>query len=455
VTDSSAEGTVAVFIEAACVPLDAWHASGTLEDANALLAGHPALADASIHTAAILGDAEAVRRFLAGDATQATVKGGPRKWDALTHLCFSRYLRLEPQRGAGFVRAAAALLEAGAEPTTGFYSTEHEPKPVFESALYGAAGIAHHPELTRLLLERGADPNDEETPYHAPEGYDNRALKVLVESGRLTDESLVTMLVRKHDWHDLDGVTWLLEHGAHPNRSSHWGFAAIHHAVRRDNDSVIIARLLDHGADPRLETGGLSAVAMAARRGRGDLLDLFEERGASIDLAGIDAVTAACARDDQARISAIATDDPVPLGRLGGEAGRLLAEFAGNGNTAGVGHLLDLGVDVGARFEDGDGYWGVARNSTALHVAAWRAQHDTVRLLIERGADVNARDGQDRTPLALAVKACVDSYWTERRSPESVRALLAAGASVGAVPFPSGYREVDELLAPGDPTGQH
>ena len=41
--------------------------------------------------------------------------------------------------------------------------------------------------LTRLLLERGADPNDDdETPYHAPETYNNEAAQaVLVESGKL------------------------------------------------------------------------------------------------------------------------------------------------------------------------------------------------------------------------------------------------------------------------------
>jgi hypothetical protein len=40
----------------------------------------------------------------------------------------------------------------------------------------------------------------------------------------------------------------------------------------------------------------------------------------------------------------------------------------------------------------------------------------------------------------------VDSYWTERRSPESAQALLEAGASPQGVAFPSGYAEVDELL---------
>ena len=54
--------------------------------------------------------------------------------------------------------------------------------------------------------------------------------------------------------------------------------------------------------------------------------------------------------------------------------------------------------------------------------------------------------GRGQTALQLAIKACVDSFWTERRSPESVAALLNAGASVFGVEFPSGYAEVDALL---------
>src|SRR5947199_4761983 len=189
----------AAFIEAAV-----WH--GTLERAEAILAAHPEIASSDIHSAAILGDDAAVRRFLELDRANATAKGGPRGWDALTHLCFSKYLRLDPARSGGFVRAAEALLDAGASANTGFYDRSHQPEPEFESALYGAAGVAHHAELTRLLLDRGADPNDGEVPYHTPETYDNGALKVLVESGKLTPQSLVTMLLRKHDWHDYDGV---------------------------------------------------------------------------------------------------------------------------------------------------------------------------------------------------------------------------------------------------------
>ena len=440
---------VAAFIEAACVPLDHAHVSGTLEDADALLAAHPDLAERSIHAVAVLGDDAAVRRHLARDPRAARAKGGPRGWDALTHLCFSRYLRLDPARSDGFMRAAAALLDAGADPNTGWYEMDHQPEPEWESALYGAAGVAHHAGLTRLLLERGADPNDEEVSYHAPEGWDNDVVRALLDTGKLTRESLGMMLVRKVDWHDPEGIRLLLEHGTDPNGITRWRFNALHHAIQRDNALENVRLMLDHGADPTLrsESDARSAVAMAARRGRGDLLELFEQRGIPVDLPGADRLVAACARGDEAGARAIAEREPALVAEVLAEGERLLAQFAGVGNADGVRLLLDLGVPVTSLYAEGDGYFGVAPRSTALHVAAWRARPAVVKLLLERGAPVDSRDGLGRTPLQLAVRACVDSYWTELRTPDSVRALLDAGASTAGVPYPSGYAEVDALLA--------
>jgi ankyrin repeat protein len=424
------------FIEAAV-----WH--GTLERAEAILAAHPELACSDIHIAAILGDDAAVRRFLALDPKNVTAKSEPYGGDALVYLCLSKYLRLDRTRTDGFLRAATALLDAGADPNTGFWTTGQYPE--FETALYGAAGVAHHPEMTRLLLERGADPNDVEVVYHSPETHDNAAMKLVVETGKLTAESLSTMLIRKHDWHDYEGVKYLLEHGADPNLKRQRGWRAIHHAIARDNDIEIIELLLDHGVDPTLHEEGESAVAMAARRGRGDLLALFERCGIPIELHGVERLIAACARNDAAGVRSIAEREPQLVREIIAQGGKLLAEFAGTWNTDGIRHLLDLGVPITALYE-GDGYFDIAKDSTALHVAAWKAHPPTVKLLIERGAPVDAKDGKGRTPLALAVKACVDSSWTERRSAESVEALLRAGASVSDVAFPSGYAEVDELL---------
>jgi ankyrin repeat protein len=281
-------------------------------------------------------------------------------------------------------------------------------------------------------------------------------MKALIETGKLTDDSLATMLLRKADWHDQEGIKLLLEAGADPNRQTQWGKTALHNAILSDNAIEILQALLDHGGDPTIlpdrpdksyrSTSGRSTVSIAARRGRRDVLDLFERRAIPMELEGVEQLIAACASNDAAHVRTIAMREPQLVRELVAEGGTLLSEFAGNGNTEGVRHLLDLGVPVTAVYEKGDGYFGIAPNSTALHVAAWRARPETVKLLIERGAPIEAIDGHGRTALQLAVLACVDSYWTQRRSPESVAALLQAGASVAGVRYPSGYADVDYLL---------
>jgi hypothetical protein len=434
---------VAAFIEASCVPLDDWHGAGTLDAAEAIRRAHPHVAGASVHTAAIVGDDEGVRRWLARDPAGATTAGGPRGWDALTHLCFSRYLRLDRGRSAGFVRAATALLDAGASANTGFYTHDHDP-PEWESALYGAAGVAHHPDLTRLLLERGADPNDGETPYHAPETLDDAAPQVLVASGKLTMDSLTTMLHRKLDWHHFEGVAWLLDHGADPNHLSHWGHRALHHALERTTSLRYFERLLDHGADPRLPRGDkTSTQAMAARRGRADVLELCARRGHDLPLTGDDAFLAACAYGDETPVRSLVAADPGLVARVQAAHGAVVPDFAGAGNTAGVRLLLDVGFDREARTNAGG-----SNGDTALHVAVWCERLDTVKLLIGRGADLEATDRRGETPLSLAVRALVEqSDWTPHASVDIVAALLAAGAHVDTVRrFPSGHAGADDLL---------
>src|SRR4029077_8476717 len=114
--------------------------------------------------------------------------------------------------------------------------------------------------------------------------------KLVVETGRVTTQNLTMMLIRKHDWHDREGVRYLLERGADPN------LGALHHAIARDNALGTIELLLDHRADPALVRDGVSAASRAARRGRGDVLALFERRSVPVVLAGVDRLIAACAR---------------------------------------------------------------------------------------------------------------------------------------------------------------
>ena len=388
---------VAAFIEFACAPRHSGHATGTLEHAQLILSRYPHVATANIHTAAILADEPTVLAFLTRDPTLATQKGGPHQWDALTHLCFSRYLRLDASRSEAFFRTAQTLIEAGASAATGWYETiDHpNPRPLFESAIYGAAAIARHPALTQLLLD----------------------------------------------------------HGANPNQVTRWGHTALHQSVLRDNGLSIIELLLTHGADPTITTPRHgSAAHIAARRGRADALDLFAQRNITITLSPLDQVIAACAQNNETAIRTLTTAHPnltaellAQGGSLPALGGILLAEFAGNNNAAGIRHLLALGVSPTALYP-GDPYFEIPRDSTALHVAAWRAQPAAVQLLIESGTPINALDGNNRTALQLAIRAATDSYWKHRRTTESIEALLKAGATQTNITLPTGYPEADKLL---------
>jgi hypothetical protein len=88
-----------------------------------------------------------------------------------------------------------------------------------------------------------------------------------------------------------------------------------------------------------------------------------------------------------------------------------------------------------------------APNDTALHGAVWRSRHETAKLLVERGAPLEATNDRGETPLGYAVRALVQSEWSAQRSNETVAMLLEAGARVESVTlFPSGLEEVDALL---------
>jgi hypothetical protein len=390
------------FILAALVPMAA-HASGSLDGADAILATEADAARGDIYAAAVVGDSDEVRRLLAGDSALATARGGPREWDALTYLCFSLYLR---DRGSDeFVRAAEALLDAGADPGTGYFDPAHSPEPTFESALYGAAGVAHHAGLTRLLLARGADPDaGGEVAYHAPEGFDSEAMQAVVLSGRLSAAGIATMLHRKLDWTDLEGVRWLLAHGADANAVTAWGDTALHHSLDRDNAIVLIEALLDAGADPTLGAPRFddrSAVAVAARLGRADAMEAFARRGFAIELDGDDAFFAALSRGEREAALAFVAGEPGIVARL--SPGDVVKTLAGAGNTAAVALALDLGFPLTA---------------DALPVAVWRERTETVRLLLARGAPVTPE------ALELAERALTEmSDFTPHHSTEIVAAL--------------------------------
>ena len=154
-----------------------------------MLASHPELATASIHTMAAVGDVAAARELLARDAAAASREGGPHRWEPLLYACDSR---LDGDRPGDSTLEVARLLVAARRGSDAGYLWDGMDTSPF-TALTGAFGrgedaINQPPheqceQLARVLLDAGADPNDPQTLYNRQFEPDNDHLRLLFEYG--------------------------------------------------------------------------------------------------------------------------------------------------------------------------------------------------------------------------------------------------------------------------------
>lgn len=102
----------------------------------------------------------------------------------------------------------------------------------------------------------------------------------------------------------------------------------------------------------------------------------------------------------------------------GGDPQRWFAMIA-SGRVDDVAAMLDGGFDVNTGMRD---------MGTGLHCAVETGRNAVLELLTARGADLNARDGQNITPLHLAAV---------KNNAEACRILIDAGSSVDVTGFTS------------------
>jgi ankyrin repeat protein len=377
----------------ATLPAATAHRDGDAARALRWIAEQPALTGANIWVAAATGDVEAVRRFLAADASLAGADGGTRHWDPLLYLCFSRLLRVDDARAARMLEIAGLLLDAGADPNSSWIDPQ-EAAGNRETPLYGAAGVANRVELARLLVAHGANPNDGETAYHMVE-----------HAGVPCADFIVPLLEPLHrgmalghqlDYDDLPGLRRLLELGADPNGPTPFGNWPLHQAVWRGRDRPFFDLLIRHGADlERRNKEGRTAYAMAARVHRKDIMEWLASAGASTALEPADAFIAACAAGDRAAAGRLLEQHPDLRDGFSDRDACEICEAAAVGNVAGIATMIDMGWDVNAK--------GVVWGETPAHRAAFEGHVASLALLVERGADLTLTDrSYHGTPLGWA-----------------------------------------------------
>jgi hypothetical protein len=143
------------------------------ERARQLLAEKPQLAKTNLHTAAAVGDVAAVDELLTKNA-DVRAKGGPFDWEPLLYAAYSRLDSAAEEHSV--LQVTRLLIEHGADPNAGFLWDWGGQFPCLYTALTGVLrlgeadvhrveGPLYQPphqywfESGRLLLEAGADPN--------------------------------------------------------------------------------------------------------------------------------------------------------------------------------------------------------------------------------------------------------------------------------------------------------
>jgi uncharacterized protein len=202
------------------------------------------------------GDVDAVRELVREDPGLASAKDGnglPVILLALFHqqrAAAEALLEAGPELGI-LEAAAAGRADRVRELLTADPGSIRERTPEGFTTL-GLAAFLGGPEVVKVLLEHGADPDDDpDNPF---------GVRPVHAAGAA---------------HDHETMRLLLEAGADPNQRQQGGFVPLHEAAH--SDDVEMARLLlAHGADPKLAADdGRDAIRIAADDGSTRVAELL------------------------------------------------------------------------------------------------------------------------------------------------------------------------------------
>lgn len=358
------------FVTIACLCFDDPHYDHRSfhQRADQMLQANPALASATIWSAAAAGNAAAVRDFLK-ENPYLVDRPGPYDWTPLICACYSRVEPIHPTHST--FEVAKLLLESGANPNAFTLKRNSDERldqtgrlftaltGIFGGGSTGTANEPPHPrwrELAELLLAHGADSANEEALNNNPQD----SLEILLRHGLKPDAPARREIAKGN----LNAT--LLGHALNVA------------ALVGDLDRVQL--LLRHRARTGETMDGKTPWQHAMARGHLAIAHLLEAAGApTIDLDETARFVSLCLAGEESAARSMLALNP----RLLDQAPKNMVQRAvGTRRIEAVRLTLDLGFDP-----------NVIDDNAAIHAAGTFAEdEDMLRLLLARGASLKLRE---------------------------------------------------------------
>ncbi len=281
-----------------------------------------------------------------------------------------------------------------------------------------AAHAAHHSgnmRVVELLLSRGADVD---LHLAAALGMAPEVDRILRDAPHLATQAGTWLRTPLH-WAASGGhpglAEWLLEHGADPNASDRFGCTPLHLAAELGRGSTL-GLLLEGGADTNARLkNGKSVIHLAAQGRNPQIIRQLLNHGTDLDIfasasLGLKERVRQLLKDKPELVNARLPFGATPLHMAAEDGQREMAEYlveegapvdlvcaAELGWTDDINRIMERDPETINKKGGSFGY-------TPLHSASTKGLRDLARLLIVRGAEVNATDDMfEKTPLGEAL----------------------------------------------------
>jgi ankyrin repeat protein len=275
-------------------------------------------------------------------------------------------------------------------------------------AICVAVAVCYMPEIISWLLNKGAD----------------------VQARNPDDDTLLHIAVRKPELEILD---MLIARGAKINAmNGNDGLTPLCRAVVIDN-GLTARSLLEHGADCNLQVrDGWTPLMFAAQGGLVSMVDLLIELGADINISNKNEETAliigAQSENPEApQVVQLLLNQGALVNFPGAEHRTALSYAVANGNIDTLRMLLQHGANPNGYHMNSD--------LRELEFALDRSRIEVAKLPIEKGADVNALGAFSKKPMLHII---FDRHFIGSLRQQMIKLMLEHGADLECVDSPWG-----------------